>query len=79
MLTCRVSYTHTLQVRLQQLEAEFAARLRAERMRPAQGVEERMAMYRQEIDEQAKAEVQRQVGGGFSRMLDMEHNYEIRK
>eukprot|EP00967_Tisochrysis_lutea_P140996 scaffold258393_cov26-Tisochrysis_lutea.AAC.1 len=51
------------QVRLQQLESEYAARLRAERMRPVQGMEERMAMYRQEIEEQARADVQRQVCG----------------
>ena len=50
-----------VQARLQQLELEFAARQRAERMRPLQGLEERMAHYRQEIEEQAKAEVHRQV------------------
>lgn len=48
-------------MRIQQLEAEFAARLRADRMRPVQGMEERMALYRQEIEEQAKADVERQV------------------
>lgn len=48
-------------MKLQQLEDEYAAKLRAERMRPGQGVEERMAIYRQEIEDQARAEVARQV------------------
>lgn len=45
-----------------QLDNEYQARLRGARMAPGAGVEERMALYRQEVEEQAAAEVARQVG-----------------
>lgn len=48
---------------MQQLEHEYQAKMRADKLRPTAGLEERMAAYRQELEEQAKAEVQRQVGG----------------
>lgn len=49
------------QLRMKQLEDEYAAKMRAERLRPQAGMEERMALYRQEIEEQSKTEVTRQV------------------
>lgn len=45
-----------------QLENGYGSRLRAEQLRPTAGLEERLALYRQDIEEQAKAEVNRQVG-----------------
>jgi hypothetical protein len=50
-----------MEVRMMQLENEYQARLREARMAPGVGMEERMALYRQEIEEQAAAEVARQV------------------
>ncbi|PNH04643.1 Oral-facial-digital syndrome 1 [Tetrabaena socialis] len=52
---------YQMEVRMKQLEDEYQARLRSSRMAPGAGVEERMALYRQEIEEQAAAEVARQV------------------
>ncbi len=50
--------------RLPPTTSPFQAKLRAARMAPHAGLEERMALYRQEIEEQASAEVARQVGAG---------------
>ncbi|KXZ50853.1 hypothetical protein GPECTOR_14g105 [Gonium pectorale] len=52
---------YQMEVRMKQLEDEYQARLRAARMAPGAGMEERLALYRQEIEEQAAAEVARQV------------------
>ncbi|GLC50250.1 oxidative DNA demethylase [Pleodorina starrii] len=52
---------YQLEVRMAQLEQQYQARLRDARMAPGAGMEERLALYRQEIEEQAAAEVARQV------------------
>ncbi|KAL6750649.1 hypothetical protein V8C86DRAFT_789390 [Haematococcus lacustris] len=52
---------HGLQMRMQQLEDSYSAKIRAERMQPAQGLEQHLALYRAEIEEQGRAEVARQV------------------
>ncbi|EFJ49212.1 basal body protein [Volvox carteri f. nagariensis] len=52
---------YQLEVRMMQLENEYQSRLREARMGPGAGLEERLALYRQEIEEQAEAEVARQV------------------
>ncbi|KAG2450805.1 hypothetical protein HYH02_004642 [Chlamydomonas schloesseri] len=52
---------YQLEVRMKQLEDEYQARLRNARLSPNAGVEERLAIYRQEVEEQAAAEVARQV------------------
>ncbi|KAG2494257.1 hypothetical protein HYH03_007612 [Edaphochlamys debaryana] len=50
-----------MEMRLKQLEDEYQAKLRDARLSPNAGLEERLAIYRQEIEEQAAAEVARQV------------------
>ncbi|PNW70050.1 hypothetical protein CHLRE_17g703600v5 [Chlamydomonas reinhardtii] len=52
---------YQLEVRMKQLEDEYQSRLRNARLSPNAGIEERLALYRQEIEEQAAAEVARQV------------------
>ncbi|GFR48611.1 hypothetical protein Agub_g10522 [Astrephomene gubernaculifera] len=52
---------YQLEVRMQQLDQEYQARLRSARVAPGAGLEERLALYRQEVEEQAAAEVARQV------------------
>ncbi len=47
---------------MKQLEDEYVAKMRAARMGPNAGLEERLAIYRAEIEEQAAAEVARQAG-----------------
>lgn len=47
---------------MKQLEDEYAAKMRAARIGPNAGLEERLAIYRAEIEEQAAAEVARQAG-----------------
>ncbi|GIL76032.1 hypothetical protein Vretimale_5680 [Volvox reticuliferus] len=52
---------YQMEVRMMQLENEYQSRLREARMAPGAGLEERLALYRQEIEEQAAVEVARQV------------------
>lgn len=52
---------HDMDVRMRQVEEAHALRSRSELLYPTQGSEERMAFFRQEVEEQARAEIIRQV------------------
>lgn len=50
-----------MDTRMRQVEESHAARARSQQLHPTQGAEERMACFRQEVEEQARAEIIRQV------------------
>ncbi|MEW5300111.1 MAG: hypothetical protein WDW36_003065 [Sanguina aurantia] len=50
-----------MDARMRQVEESHAARARSQQLYPTQGAEERMALFRQEVEEQARAEIIRQV------------------
>jgi hypothetical protein len=61
-----------MEMRMQQLDHEYHAKSTADKLRPSAGLEERLAGYRQEIEAQAKAEVQRQVKAGRGSSKDIQ-------
>lgn len=57
--------SHDMDSRMRQVEESHAARARSQQLYPTQGAEERMAFFRQEVEEQARAEIARQVRAIF--------------